>query len=26
LTPQEDELNINPASHSAKVRAVQCKV
>jgi 16S rRNA (cytosine1402-N4)-methyltransferase len=26
LTPKEDELNINSASHSAKVRAVQCKV
>ena len=26
LTPQEDELNINPASHSAKIRAVQCKI
>jgi len=25
LTPQEDELNINPASHSAKIRVVQCK-
>ncbi len=26
LTPQEDELKINSASHSAKIRAVQCKV
>ena len=25
LTPKEDELKINPASHSAKIRVVQCK-